>query len=152
MPTVSHVDQSPRKPLTVPKSVRETVEAVASVVNGGEEEHATNRAVAEDLEIDKAAASRRVRAAISRGYLKNLEDRKGHPARLVIGEEMPEDREILPSPEDLGGVDPLTGSPKGHNIPLPLQGTNGNGGGGVYTSSETASTCQPLADREVSSI
>ena len=137
---------------TVPKSVRETVEAVARVLNGGEEEHATNRAVAEDLEIDKAAASRRVRAAIGRGYLKNLEDRKGHPARLVIGEEMPEDAEILPAPEDLGGVDLLTGFREGFDTPLPPQGTNGNGGGVSYTSSETASTRQPLADREVSSI
>jgi hypothetical protein len=42
-----------------------------------------------------------VRTAIGRGYLKNLEDRKGRPARLIIGEDMPEDTEILPLPEDL---------------------------------------------------
>jgi hypothetical protein len=137
---------------TVPKSVRQTVEAVEAVIGGGDEDHATNRAVAEQLEIDKAAASRRVRTAIGRGYVKNLEDRKGHPARLVIGEEMPEDREILPAPEELEGVDPLTRFPRGYDTPLSPLGTNGRGGGGSYTSSETASTRQPLADREVFSI
>jgi hypothetical protein len=86
---------------TVPKTVRETVEAVENVIDGWGNDYATNKAVAEELEIDKAAASRRVRTAIGRGYLKNLEDRKGHPARLEIGEEMPEDTEILPLPEEL---------------------------------------------------
>lgn len=138
--------------VTVPKSVRETVEAVGAVVDGGDEDHATNKAVAEELEIDKAAASRRVRTAMGRGYLKNLEDRTGHPARFVVGEEMPEDREILPTPEELGGVDPLTGFPRGYDTPLPPRGTNGRGGGGPYTSPETASTRQTLAEREVSSI
>ena len=44
----------------------------------------SNRAVAEELDIDKAAASRRVRAATDRDYLKNLEDRKGHSAKIVF--------------------------------------------------------------------
>ena len=86
----------------MPKTVRETVEAVENVIDGWREDHATNKAVAEELEIDKAAALRRVRAAIGRGYLKNLEDRKGHPARLVLAESMPDDEEILPSAEELG--------------------------------------------------
>jgi CHC2 zinc finger len=105
---------------TVPKTVRETVEAVDNVIDGWGEEHATNKAVAEELEIDKAAASRRVRTAIGRGYLKNLEDRKGHPARLVLAESMPEDQEILPAPEELEGVDPLTVDRRGIYHPPPL--------------------------------
>src|SRR5215208_5703824 len=86
---------------TVPPSVRQTVEAVERLIREGDEEEVTNRAVAEELKIDRAAASRRVRVAIDRGYLKNLEDRKGRPARLVVGEPMPEDQEILPLPEEL---------------------------------------------------
>ena len=43
----------------------------------------------------------RVKVAVERGYLRNLEDRKGKPARLVVGDQMPEDQEILPVPEDL---------------------------------------------------
>jgi hypothetical protein len=114
---------------TVPKSVRETVEAVESIVANGDEDHATNKAVAEELEIDKSAASRRVRTAIGRGYVKNLEDRKGHPARLVIGEDMPEDREILPAAEELEGVDRLTVDRGGiHHPPPPQRITSGEGG------------------------
>src|SRR5215218_8895022 len=104
---------------TVPKTIRQTVEAVDNVITGWGEEHATIKAVAEDLEIDKAAASRRVRSAIGRGYLKNLEDRKGHSARIVLAESMPEDKEILPAPEELEGVDPLTVDRGGIQHPPP---------------------------------
>ncbi|MEJ7873298.1 MAG: hypothetical protein WKF67_13650 [Rubrobacteraceae bacterium] len=148
---------------TVPKTVRETVVAVESVIDGWEEDHATNKAVAEELEIDKSAASRRVRSAIGRGYVKNLEDRKGHPARLVIGEDMPEDREILPAAEELEGVggsgcavDPFSEGIE--HPPPPSQRPNKgpvagvDGGGGSFTPEETASTAQPLEDREVFSI
>ncbi len=133
---------------TVPKTVRETVEAVENVIDGWGKDYATNRAVAEELEIDKAAASRRVRAAAGRGYLENLEDRKGHSARLVLGEKMPEDAEILPTPEDLGGVDPLTGSREGYDTPLLPRAKNGHGGGSC-TSPETASTRQRSEAREM---
>ncbi len=148
---------------TVPKTVRETVVAVESVIGERDEDHATNKAVAEELEIDKSAASRRVRSAIGRGYVKNLEDRKGHPARLVIGEDMPEDREILPAAEELEGVggsgcavDPFSEGIE--HPPPPSQRPNKgpvagvDGGGGSFTPEETASTAQPLEDREVFSI
>ena len=133
---------------TVPKTVRETVEAVDNVIDGWGEDHATNKAVAEELEIDKAAASRRVRTAIGRGYLKNLEDRKGHPARLVLAESMPEDQEILPASEDLEGVDRLTVDRGGIQHPPPLIPVS-EGGGGSYTSPETASTDQPSREEFV---
>jgi hypothetical protein len=132
---------------TVPKTVRETVEAVDNVIDGWGEDHATNKAVAEELEIDKAAASRRVRTAIGRGYLKNLEARKGHPARLVLAESMPEDQEILPAAEELEGVDRLTVDEGGINHPPPHSGAQ-VGGGGSYTPSETASTGQRSRERE----
>jgi hypothetical protein len=126
---------------TVPKSIRETVEAVESVIACGDEDHATNKAVSEELGIDKAAASRRVRTAIGRGYLKNLEDRKGHPARLVLAESMPEDQEILPAAEELEGVDPLTVDLRGiHHPPPPSEAHIG--GGGPYTSPKNGSTDQ----------
>ena len=132
---------------TVPKTVRETVEAVEIVIDGWGEDHATNKAVAEELEIDKAAASRRLKTAIGRGYLKNLEDRKGHPARLVLAESMPEDREILPAAEELGGVDRLTVDSGGIYRPPPLSDAH-VGGGGSNTPSETASTDQQSGERE----
>lgn len=113
---------------TVPRIVRETVEVVSKLIREGGEDWVTNRAVSGELDIDRAAASRRARAAIDRGFLKNLEDRKGHPARLVLAEGMPEDREILPAPEDLesdatgddaGTVDVLTGDAGGVKHPPP---------------------------------
>ena len=132
---------------TVPKTVRETVEAVDNVIDGWGEEHATNKAVAEELEIDKAAASRRVRTAIGRGYLKNLEDRKGHPARLMLAESMPEDQEILPAPEELEGVDRLTVDRGGIQQPPPPIPAS-EGGGESNISPETASTGQRSRERE----
>src|SRR5215213_9980407 len=132
---------------TVPKTVRETVEAVENVIDGWGEDHATNKAIAEELEIDKAAASRRVRTAIGRGYLKNLEDRKGHPARLVLAESMPEDQEILPAPGELEGIDPLTVDREGiQHPPPPIPASEG--GGESNTSAETASTGQRSSERE----
>lgn len=115
---------------TVPKIVRETVEVVSKLIRESDDDWVTNRAVSGELDIDRAAASRRVRAAIDRGFLKNLEDRKGHPARLVLSEGMPEDREILPAPEDLEGdtpedgagtVDPLTAPAGGIKHPPPSE-------------------------------
>ena len=127
---------------TVPKTVRETVEAVGNVISGWDEDHATNKAVAEELKVDKAAASRRVRAAIGRGYLKNLEDRKGHPARLVLAESMPEDQEILPAAEELEGVDRLTVDRGGVCHPPPPSEAR-VGRGGSRTPPDDASTGQP---------
>jgi len=132
---------------TVPKTVRETVEAIDNVIDGWGEDHATIKAIAEELEIDKAAASRRVRTAIGRGYLKNLEDRKGHPARIVLAESMPEDQEILPAPEELEGVDPLTVDGGGIYHPPPPSKAH-VGEGGSYTSPKTASTDQRSCERE----
>jgi hypothetical protein len=87
---------------TVPPPVRETVEAVGKLVKDSDAEQVTNKALAEELSIEKAAVSKRVRAATNLGYLKNLEDRRGHAARLVLGEPMPEDVEILPTVAEIG--------------------------------------------------
>jgi hypothetical protein len=42
-----------------------------------------------------------VRAALEHGYLKNLEDRRGRPSRLVLGDPLPAEVTILPTVEDL---------------------------------------------------
>jgi len=89
---------------TVPATIRETVAAVAEITQG-RDEPASLAEVAKRLGLDKSAASRRVRAAVEHGYLVNLEDRKGKPARLVIGEPLPEETDILPTVAVLQGVD-----------------------------------------------
>jgi hypothetical protein len=84
---------------TVPKNVRETVEAVKRL-HADASESVTNAAVARELKLDKSAASRRVRVALDGGYLKNLEDRKGRPARLEPGDPLPDDVVVLPTPDE----------------------------------------------------
>ena len=86
---------------TVPRIVRETVDVVADLIDTGDEDEVRIAALCKPLEIDRTAAWRRARQALDRGYLKNLETGRGRPARLVLGEPMPEDTPILPSPEDL---------------------------------------------------
>jgi hypothetical protein len=46
--------------------------------------------------------SRRLRDATDRGYLVNFETRRGRPARIVLGDPMPEMVKLLPEPGELG--------------------------------------------------
>jgi hypothetical protein len=85
---------------TVPKNVRETVEAVKRL-HADASEPVTNAAVARELKLDKSAASRRVRVALDGGYLKNLEERTGRPARLEPGDPLPDDVVVLPTPDEV---------------------------------------------------
>jgi hypothetical protein len=81
---------------TVPVTVRELVRVVADA-----DGPVTIARLAELLKLDKSATSRRWQNARNRGYLKNEETTKGKPARIVLGEPLPEDIKILPSPERL---------------------------------------------------
>jgi hypothetical protein len=86
----------------VKPEVRETVDAVAGLLVDGK------KGVSQDeiknvLKLDKSVVSRRVAAAMEAGVLRNLEARKGRPARLVLGDTLPEELEILPRPERLHG-------------------------------------------------
>jgi DNA-binding transcriptional ArsR family regulator len=78
---------------TVSAVMRETIEAVALQPS---EEGIGVGPIAEALGLDKSSASRRLRAAREKGYLRSLEDRAGRPARYVIGDPLPEALEILP--------------------------------------------------------
>lgn len=103
---------------TVPSTVRETVEAVKQLLAGKSDVSIAQ--VAHALKLDKAAVSRRVKAAIDRGFLQNLETKKGLPARLVPADPLPEEQPILPSPEEVltccsvdeGGESPSSFSPE----------------------------------------
>ncbi len=103
---------------TVPKTVRETVEAARRLLEDSESEPITTAAVAQELKLDKSAALRRVRTAMDRGHLKNLEDRKGRPARIVSGDPIAGEVEVLPSVEKLRGCRVACNS-GGRDTPLP---------------------------------
>ena len=87
---------------TVPPAIVETVEAVAAL----KDEHkagVTFVQLGTRLGLDKSTAMRRARVARERGYLKNLEDKRGQPARLVVGDSLPSEVTILPTVETLSG-------------------------------------------------
>ena len=103
---------------TVPKTVRETVAAVERLVGDEDGDAVTMAKVGRELKLDKNPTYQRVQRAIEGGYLKNLEDRKGRPARLVVGDPMPEDLPILPDPETLRAFT-VSGVSEGTHHPPP---------------------------------
>jgi DNA-binding transcriptional ArsR family regulator len=86
---------------TVPKTVRQTVEAVKWLREGSKGEPVTVAELARKLKLDRSTVSRRVRSAKDRGYLRDLEDNPRKPSRLVLGDDLPDDVQILPKPEDV---------------------------------------------------
>ncbi len=58
-------------------------------------------ALAKHLDLDKSSVRARVRKAIERGYLINLETKEKQPARIALGDPLPNEVQILPSPEVL---------------------------------------------------
>src|SRR5215203_3231781 len=87
--------------VTVPATVRETVGAVKSLREASSGEPVTVVELARELKLDRSAVSRRVRNAKDRGYLRDLEENLRKPSRLVLGDDLPEDLQILPTPEDV---------------------------------------------------
>ncbi len=86
---------------TVPETVRETVEAVKRLRENSKGEPLTVAELARKLKLDRSAVSRRVRNAKDRGYLRDLEDNSRKPSRLIPGDDLPDDLQILPKPEDV---------------------------------------------------
>jgi hypothetical protein len=109
---------------TVPQSVREVVEAAVQL-HEEEDEPVTTAALARELELDRTAASRRVRSAKDRGYLQDLEDNPRKPSRIVPGDPLPEELAILPAPETLAEACTRAVQTEGINTPLPPQTEEG---------------------------
>src|SRR5215216_4903862 len=86
---------------TVPKTVRETVEAVKRLREESKGEPVTVAELAGELKLDRSTVSRRVRSAKDRGYLRDLEDNPRKPSRLILGDDLPDDVQILPSLDDV---------------------------------------------------
>src|SRR5215203_4204664 len=87
--------------VTVPETVRETVEAVRKLREASSGEPVSVVELARQLKLDRSAVSRRVRNAKDRGYLRDLEENVRKPSRLVLGDDLPDDLHILPKPEDV---------------------------------------------------
>ena len=84
----------------VSSTIRDTVRAVAEI----DQETglpATITKLAARLRIDKSSAQRRAAVAVREGFLINAEDKRGRPAKLTVGEPLPEERPVLPHPAEL---------------------------------------------------
>jgi hypothetical protein len=98
---------------TVSSTIRETVEAVRALASG---DGVSVRQVADQLQLDRSAAFRRLSKARERGFITNREERRGLAARYEIGDPMPEEQPLLPHsctpPEDetAGQSDSCTGA------------------------------------------
>jgi hypothetical protein len=93
---------------TVKPEIREVVETTARLLARGLGE-VRQTDLTKALKLDKSAISRRVAGALDGGFLKNLEDRKHRPARLVLGDPLPANRQVLPLPDQLISADGLHG-------------------------------------------
>ena len=100
---------------TVKPEVRATVDAVRDIY-AQTMTPVGLRALADHLDLDKSAVSRRVAVARGEGWIVNQETRKGQPAQLVPGDPMPAEKPVLPHPDTLGGggrgftIPPCTGA------------------------------------------
>jgi hypothetical protein len=74
-------------------TVRETVEAVARLDTG---EGVKVHGLAEYLGLERSTVQYRVTAAREKGYLVNVEDKRGRAARYTTGSPLPDDVVILP--------------------------------------------------------
>jgi hypothetical protein len=83
---------------TVSAAMRETVENVEKLAGT---DGVTAADLGRALELDKSAARRRLRAAGHRGYVKNLEERRGRPGRYVTDDPLPDQVDVLPPPDHL---------------------------------------------------
>jgi hypothetical protein len=109
---------------TVSPSIRKTVEAVENILSDGTPSTTVQR-LATALHLDKSSALRRVRTAIARGYLVNNEKQKGRPYQITLGDPVPEDIEVLPSPEKLECCS-VAGASGGISPPPPSEGSDDN--------------------------
>lgn len=117
---------------SVSATVRETVDVVKRLLGDQPKQSLLSRVrdddasktvsvteIAKELNLDKSATSRRVKVAIDGGYLRNDEMKRGRPARIAIGEPLPEDTELLPSAERLKARCSVAGVSEGSTTPPP---------------------------------
>jgi YD repeat-containing protein len=88
---------------SISSQLRETVAAVERLSPPGAGPVTINGLI-EHLGIDGSTARRRVIGAVRSGYLHDSGGGPGRPHRLTIGEPLPDDRSVLPGPNELRAV------------------------------------------------
>jgi hypothetical protein len=108
---------------TVSAAIRDTVAVLRAAAEGTAGTSTAD--VARALKIDKSNASRRLHRAAAGDYARNLEDKRGRPARWVTGEPLPETVDVLPAPSELAdrcAVAPVPGGKNGFSFVRPEDG------------------------------
>ncbi|MGO8793000.1 MAG: hypothetical protein ACLQVL_37200 [Terriglobia bacterium] len=115
--------------MTVTDTMRETVQAVAKLQQERRKRQvgspgkalggASLRDVATILRLNPSSVSRRVNACLEEGYLVNRETKRGQPFRLVVGDPLPDDSVVLPTPESLAECCSVAGDSEGIYPPPP---------------------------------
>ncbi len=122
---------------SVSTETRETVAAVAALVESTRLPVSYTQ-VGAHLKLDDSAARRRCQVAISGGYLINTQDKRGQPAKLLLGGPLPAGVYVIPTPEKLmcvlsspTTVPPCHRSPDAPDEPQPggTQGETSHTGG-----------------------
>ena len=86
----------------VPKRICDTRQAVADILSRTRGEASVSLPqLAHELRRDKSVVSRNVKKAIELGYLRDLQTRKGQPARIVLGIDIEQATRVLPHPDEL---------------------------------------------------
>ena len=82
----------------IPKTVRQAVKVVKKLKKDNPRHPISFTDIGNSLHIHKSTAKRNAEIAIERGYLKNEEEKENAPAKIVLGELMPDDVGVLPKP------------------------------------------------------
>ncbi|HCG02032.1 MAG TPA: hypothetical protein DEV93_15995 [Chloroflexi bacterium] len=94
---------------TVSATVRATVERVTELTQPPATAGEVSLGVlATSLTLDKSTASRRVAVCIQKGYLLNRQDQRGKPMLIATGDPLPDELEVLPTPDKLFDPDSCT--------------------------------------------
>jgi DNA-binding transcriptional ArsR family regulator len=110
---------------TVPETVREIVDAVVELSQDSDEGVSLTK-IAAKLDLDKSAVSRRVRKAEKAGYVKNLEERRGKPARIRTADPLPDDIQLLPEPDAIADRCTVDANKEGIETPSPPRTSDEN--------------------------
>jgi hypothetical protein len=130
---------------TVKPETRETVAAVGTLLRASDKEDASLADIEKVLMLDRSATSRRVAEAKSRGYLVNNETRKGRPARIALGDPMPGEIEILPTPDRLADCCTVAALQEGIETPSPRRIMAPNSPRSRYDRGRCQSSCRDPA-------
>jgi hypothetical protein len=97
---------------SISKELQQTIDAVKAATAGlATDEGATADKIAKLLKLDKSSAWRRLKVAMNKDYIVNLEQRRGQPGRYRLTSQEIEAEPLLPSPKAISEIMPEGAQP-----------------------------------------